>query len=146
VGGREDGGLIALASTTHVSHHVAAVLDLGGGSSHWQDAEYTYWENALGDSAAQGTAPLLIQEVANESPKGTYWSSMSTFEGADAASSETKLAFYGTFTITSDMQTKCTNRGYDAQTCGNYWFAYDPDQIPRWRHVLLAFLRHYGVD
>jgi len=145
--GREDGGLIAIAASGQVSHHVAAVLDLGGGSSHWQDDAFPYWTNALGDEATQGTAPLLIQEVGNESPNGSYWSSIATFEGADAADvPQAKVALYAPFTITSAEQTTCTNRGYDAQTCGNYWSVLDHDEVARWRDTLVSFLRQYGVQ
>ncbi|HTJ46570.1 MAG TPA: hypothetical protein VL463_30900 [Kofleriaceae bacterium] len=143
--GREDGAVTAIAAPAHVSHHIAATVDLGGGSRHW-GSNWKYWNDTIEADAAADSAPLFVQEVENESPNHTFWAAMAAFDGAfssDAAGLG-KLALYAAFTPPSDEQTVCNNNGWDGQTCGNYWFVNDHDKVARWWPVVYDWI--YRVD
>jgi len=146
--GREDGAITALATPAHLSsgHHVAAVVDLGGGSRHWATSTWHYWNDAIQADAAACDAPMFIQEVGNESPNGSYWSAMAAFNGATAsdAAASAKLALYAGFTPSADEQATCNSSGWDDQLCGNYWFANDHALVSRWWQVAYDWL--YRVD
>ncbi len=146
--GREDGAVTALAMPAHLSsgHHLAAVVDLGGGSRHWAASTWHYWNDTIEADAAGGTVPMFIQEVANESPNGSFWAAVAAYDGAFASDAAigSKLALYAAFSPTADEQATCDDSGWDDQTCGNYWYMNDHTLVSRWWPILYDWL--YRVD
>jgi hypothetical protein len=145
MGNGDAGALAIFASNPSFQHTAAAILDLSGLGT-WWDIAPAQWQAMIGANLGQRTAPIYIQESANESPDGSYTPAVTSFYLADDDEAfEAKLALYAPFGISSAMQATCDSHGYGPARCAQFLFVSDGPQVGRWMDTAVAFMRRYGI-